>query len=250
VNRMVFQVDTKDLAKLAILGIVGIAVTNFSYYFTVKESTVATAILIQYTAPVLVMVYSVAVSREEQFSGAKMLSLLLALVGCYLAVSGGIAAQVRLSPVALLSGIVSSVSFAYLLIASKHILKKYTTWTMLVYAFGFAGVFWLIVNPPWRILEQNYSASEWGSLWLFAIVSILIPHSMFTASLKMLEASTASIASTLEPIVAIVIAYFALGESLTAAQVVGAAIVVSAILLLQLRSASFVCALKPKGHEN
>ena len=45
--------------KFALIGIVGIAVTNFTYYFTVKESTVATAILVQNVAPVLVMIYAV-----------------------------------------------------------------------------------------------------------------------------------------------------------------------------------------------
>jgi len=234
VDRSVFRIERWDIAKFGVLGVVGIAVTNFAYYFTVQESTVATAILVQYTAPVLVMVYSVVVSREEQVQGFKMISLFLALAGCYLAVSGGASAEIRLSGWVLVTGIASSVCFAFLLIASKRILRKYSTWTMLIYAFGFAGVFWLFVNPPWKILGQQYTAGDWSVLWVFAIVSILIPHSLFTLSLKSLEASTASIASTLEPVIAIVIAYFALGEVLSGVQIVGALAVVAAVILLQL----------------
>ncbi|MBI4427492.1 MAG: EamA family transporter [Ignavibacteriales bacterium] len=240
IDRSVFRVDPRDIVKLAVLGVFGIAVTNFAYYFTVQESTVATAILIQYTAPVLVMVYSVAVSKEEQVQGIKVLSLVLALSGCSLAVSGGSPGEIRLSGWVLATGITSSICFAFLLIASKKILRKYSTWTMLTYAFGFAGLFWIFVNPPWKVMEQGYTVSDWGVLWLFAVVSILIPHSLFTASLRKLDASTASIASTLEPVVAIVIAYFALGEALNMIQTLGAIAVVAAVILLQLRPNRFL----------
>jgi len=236
VHRPVFRVAKRDLPKLAFVGIIGIAITNFSYYYTVKESTVATAILIQYTAPVLVMVYSVFISKDEEMNVSKVASLMLAMLGCYLAVTGGAGAQIHIPPRAFLGGITSSLCFAFLLIASKRILRTYSTWTMLVYAFGFAGLFWLFVNPPWSILAENYTASDWGFLWLFAVVSILIPHSIFTRSLTLLDASTAGIASTMEPIVAIIIAYVALGETLTSIQVLGAATVVAAVLLLQIRN--------------
>jgi len=84
----VFRVRFRELYKFALIGIVGIAATNFTYYYTVKESTVATAILVQNAAPVLVMIYAVMISKEEEFTGIKALSLALALCGCFLAVSG------------------------------------------------------------------------------------------------------------------------------------------------------------------
>lgn len=51
--------------------------------------------------------------------------------------------------------------------------------------------------------------------------------------MRSLEATTVGIASTAEPIVAIVIAYLALGESLTAVQSLGAVIVVASLVMLQ-----------------
>lgn len=238
--RSVFRIQLRDTWKFVILGVFGMAVTNFSYYYTVQESTVATAILIQYTAPVLVMVYSVFVSKEEGLNFAKMASLALAFIGCYLAVSSGSSSVIQLSGWALLTGILSSLCFAFLLIASKRILKRYSTWTMLIYAFGFAALFWLFVNPPWVIVEKGYTPGDWSVLFFFAIVSILIPHSLFTTSLKHLEASTAGIASTMEPVIAILIAYFALGESLSVIQMAGGMAVVMAIVLLQVKPERFL----------
>lgn len=235
-DRSVFRVKASDLPKFALTGTLGIAVTNYAYYFTVQEATVATAILVQYTAPVVVMLYAVLVAREETFNGAKVLALILALLGCWLAVSGGDWSAIQLRGWTIVSGIASSLCYAFMLLMSKHLLRTYSVWTMLTYAFGFAALFWLFVNNPWEIAAQNYSAGDWGVFWIFAVVSILIPNAAFSAGLKILEAGTVGIVTTLEPITAIVVAYLALGEGLTAVQWSGAFAVVAAVALLQART--------------
>jgi len=232
-DRSVFRIERKDIGALILAGVIGIAVTNFSYYYTVREATVATAILIQYTAPVLVMAYAVVVSKEEVLNGIKVIALVLSLLGCYLAVSGGDWAAIQLRGWSLVSGIASSLSFAFMLLMSKRLLRKYSVWTMLVYAFGFSTLFWLFINTPWQIADKAYSAGDWGILFMFAVVSILIPHSLFASGLKLLDASTVGIVTTMEPVVAIVIAYFALGESLGQMQILGGIAVVAAVVLLQ-----------------
>jgi drug/metabolite transporter (DMT)-like permease len=232
-DRSVFKIERKDLRALIPAGVIGIAVTNFSYYYTVGEATVATAILVQYTAPVLVMVYAVLVSKEETFNGIKVIALVLSLLGCYLAVSGGDWTAIQLKGWTVVSGITSSLSFAFMLLISKYLLRKYSVWTMLVYAFGFSTVFWLFINTPWQIADKGYSVTDWGILLMFALVSILIPHSLFASGLKLLDASTVGIVTTMEPVVAIVVAYFALGETLGQTQVIGGMAVVTAVVLLQ-----------------
>lgn len=234
-NRSVFRVDLRDLPKFVLAGTIGIAATNFAYYFTVKEATVATAILVQYTAPVLVMLYAVFIARDESLSGLKVFSLVLSLFGCYLAVSGGNWEAIQLRGWSVVSGIASSVCYTFMLLMSKHLLRKYSVWTMLTYAFGFSTLFWLFVNTPMDIVNRGYTIPDWGILWVFAVISILIPHTMFSAGLKRLEASTVGIVTTMEPVVAIVIAYFALDEALGAVQILGGVAVVAAILLLQVR---------------
>jgi drug/metabolite transporter (DMT)-like permease len=232
-DRSVFRVERKDLGALILTGLIGIALTNFSYYYTVEQATVATAILIQYTAPALVMVYAVLVAKEEVFNGIKVLALALSLMGCYLAVSGGDWTAIQLKGWSVVSGIASSLGYAFMLLMSKRLLRKYSVWTMLVYAFGFSTLFWLFINTPWHIAEMGYSMGDWGILLVFALVSILIPHPLFASGLKLLDASTVGIVTTMEPVAAIAIAYVALGESLGPVQVVGGSAVVAAVVLLQ-----------------
>jgi drug/metabolite transporter (DMT)-like permease len=235
VDRSVFRIPLRDVYKFALIGVIGIATTNFTYYFTIKESTVATAILVQNAAPVFVMIYAVAVTREEEFTGIKVLSLVLALCGCFLAVSGGSLRDVQLRGWTLVSAPASMFCYAFMLIASKRMLRTHGVWSMLVAALGFATLFWLVVNPPWSIVAKGYGAEDWGIFFAFAIVSILLPYIFFSKGLKILEATTAGIITTLEPVIAIVVAWIALGESISTVQIGGGAAVVGSVLLLQVR---------------
>lgn len=81
----ILRVNTRDLWRFALLGIVGVAGSNFTYYFTIKESTVATGILMQYLSPLLVMGYA-AVAKEEEFTLYKLSAAVVSLLGCSLAV--------------------------------------------------------------------------------------------------------------------------------------------------------------------
>ena len=64
-RREALRVPLRDLWRFLLLGVVGVAGSNFTYYFTIKESTVATGILIQYTAPLLVMAYAAWAGRRR-----------------------------------------------------------------------------------------------------------------------------------------------------------------------------------------
>jgi drug/metabolite transporter (DMT)-like permease len=232
-KRSVFRVRGGDVWKLAALGIVGVAVTNYTYYFTVKEASVATAILVQYTAPVWVVLYSGFVARTEKIDSGTVIALVLGLIGCHLAVTGGSWHLIALKGWAAVTGPISAFTYAYEIVGTKELLKRYSVWTLLVYTFGFAALFWIFINPPAQILAKNYTAVDWGYLWTFAVVSILVPHIAFAYGLKLMDASTAGVIGILEPIFAIVIAFFALGETLGIVQSIGAFLVVGAVALLQ-----------------
>lgn len=232
-DRSVFRIKIRDIWKLAVIGIVGLAVTNFTYYFTVKESTVATAILVQYTAPVWVLLYSVWILKEEKLDWITVLSLIVALAGCCLAVTSGSLKDISLKGWALLTGPLSAFSFAYWIISTKQMLKRYSMWTILLYMLGFATVFWLFFNTPLDIIGKNYQAEDWGLLWLFAIVSILIPQAAFASGLRLIDATKAGIIGILEPVIAIGAAYVVLGESLHMVQILGGCMVIAAVTLLQ-----------------
>jgi len=231
-RRDFLRIDPRELWKFALLGCIGVAGTNFTYYFTIKETTVATAILIQYTAPLLVMLYAVW-SGEERFTGAKIIAVVLSLGGCFLAVGAYDREVLRITPLGLLTGIGSIFGFAFLTIFTRSVLKTHGVWTSTFYAMLFASLFWGVLNPPWVVAAQPLTARTWGALVVLAVVSLLIPQTLFFGGLRRIVPSRAIITSTFEPIVAIVSAAWYLGELLEGPQILGALLVIAAILLLQ-----------------
>jgi DME family drug/metabolite transporter len=230
----VLHARPRDLWQFALLGIVGVAGSNFTYYFAIKESTVATAILIQYTAPLLVIAYA-AYAGEEKITGIKVAAALISLLGCFLAVGVYDLSLLKISPLGLLSAIASVFTFAFMNLYTRHLLSRYTLWTVTFYAIGAAAAFWLIIQPPWVIARMDLTADVWAGLTALAVVSVLIPHTLYFSGLRYVVASRAIITSTLEPVVAIVTAALFLGEYLAFGQSLGALIVIGAIVLLQLR---------------
>ena len=233
-RRDLLRVKVRDLYRFALLGIIGGAGSNFTYYYTIRATNVATAILLQYLAPLLVLGYA-AVSREEELSISKILAGVISLIGCFLAVGGERMSLGAISQLGLLSGFASAFCWAFTNVWLRRLLKDYRVWTVLVYSFMFASLFWLLFNSPADIMAYHFSAETCGMFFGFALISILIPHSFYFAGVQYLTASRAIITATFEPVVAIVSAYIFLRETLSPVQICGALLVIAAIGVLQLK---------------
>jgi drug/metabolite transporter (DMT)-like permease len=236
-RRDVLRVNVKDLPRFALLGIIGVAGSNFSYYYIINVSNVATGILLQYMAPLLVLGYAI-LTKDEEVSTVKFLSAIISLAGCFLAVRGERLSLLNLSTFGVIIAIATPSVWAFNTVILRHLLNSYKSWTVTIYAFMFATLFWMFFNPPWKLVSAGYSGETWGVFFLFAIISILIPHSLYFIGVQYLTASRAIITATFEPIVAIGSAYFFLGETLSPIQLVGALFVIAAIVLLQYKKES------------
>jgi len=233
-KRHLLKLQWRDVPKFAALGIFGIAGSNFTYYFTIATTNVATAILLQYLAPLVVLLYA-AITREEKVTPVKLTAGAISLGGCYLAVAGKDFSIISINHLGLLTGLLSAGCWSFSNIWLKRLLKTYNVWTCLVYAFISASVFWLIVNPPTKIIAAQYTPNTWMMFLGFAVISILIPHSLYFSGLRYLTASRGIITATFEPVVAIVAAFFIVNEVLNPVQITGAIFVIVAIVILQIK---------------
>ena len=79
------------------------------------------------------------------------------------------------------------------------------------------------------------SLAGWGWLACLAVVSTVGAVSFFFAGLRRVGPTTASILATVEPLVTVVLAYLVFGETLGPVQLAGGALVLGAVLVLNLR---------------
>ena len=231
------KLPLSDLAFCVVLGAFGVAVSNYFYYVAIQRTNVATAIIVQYTAPVWVLLY-VVMRGEQKLSLQKVLVVALAVTGIALVIGivGGRSnsgSALRLDSYGILAALLASFSFAFYNVAGHRILARYDRWRVLVWTLAAAAAFWLIVNPPWKVAAARYIPAQWLFLFVFSMISVLGAFSLYFLGLQYLEPTRAIIASCLEPVFSIVLAALLLGETLRPIQTLGIVFVLAAIVMVQ-----------------
>jgi DME family drug/metabolite transporter len=227
------RLPSSDLGRCCLLGVFGVAASNYLYYFAIQKTNVATAIILQYTAPVWVLLYLVARGLQKPTS-QRVSAVSLAVVGCALAIGVLDAGAFRLNAMGVIAALLAAFCFAFYNVAGHRVLARYDRWQVLLWTLLAASAFWLMVNPPWKIATAHFSSVQWLFLLTFSLISVLGPFALYFAGLQHLEPTRAIVASCLEPVFSIAIAAIVLGELMRPIQTVGIVLVLIAIVLIQL----------------
>lgn len=233
-GRAGMRMSHRDVFVALLIGVLGVAASNYFYYYAIQVTNVATAIVLQYTAPVWVLIYMV-VRRLQRATMQRLFAVGLALLGIAL-ITGIVGGQLRISLIGILAAEAAALAFAYYNVAIPPLLERHDRWKVLAWLLFGAALFWLVVNPPWRF--PHLSGEQWAFLCLFALTSVLLPFSFYIAGLQYLDATRAIVTSCLEPVFSIVIAAIWLGETVTLLQVVGVMVVLAATVLIQIPDAA------------
>ena len=223
-----------DFLRFLTLGILGVAASNYFYYLAIQRTTVAIAIIVQYTAPVWVLLYMVA-RRLQKLSWKRVASVMFAVSGTTLLVGIG-TGQLHLDSIGLIAALLAAFSFSFYNIGAHNMLMRYDHWIVLLYTTFSAALFWIVLNSPWKIAAAHYSAMQWLFMLFFSILSVLGPFSLYFAGLRHLEPTRAIIASCLEPVFSILIAAMVLAETMKPLQILGMVFVLFAIVAIQIPS--------------
>lgn len=240
-RRELLRIATGDIAYFVILGVLGMAMVQFTYFFAISKIKVAAAILLQYLAPCLIALYSVAFAREK-LTGLTLAAASGATLGCYLVVGAYNFDLLALNKIGLIGGLCAAVSFAFYSIYGERGMRRYNPWTVLFYALLGAAVFWNLAHflwngapAPFASLRQPYSATCWALILYIVVLGTVVPFGLYFEGISRIRSTRASITAMLEPITAGLTAYLLLGETMEPLQLVGGSLVIASVILLQLR---------------
>lgn len=242
IDRPAFRLPRRQWPIMLVLGVAGVALLQASYAAAVQLLPVGIALLLEYTAVLMVAVVAYFVFHE-QVKARLWFAIGLVLAG--LAVVAEVWAS-SLDALGVLFAVVAAICLAlYFLVGERQVAKTsalaVSFWTMLI-----ATVFWSFVSGWWELDASVFSApvdvgGARGSLevpmWLPLAWNIVLgtfaPFLLSLAALRHLPATAAGIVASSEVIFAFAVAWLWLGETLGLVQIIGAAVVLAGIILAQ-----------------
>jgi drug/metabolite transporter (DMT)-like permease len=226
------RVTRHDLPWLAGMGALAVATFQVLWILSVLTNGLSMATVIQCNAPVMVTLLAWVLWREA-LTRQKWAAIALAGAGTFLVSGLTSASDVQISGLGLLIALGSALAYAGITLFAKK-LAGYHSWTILVYAFGFAALALL----PFQLGQPLPQPAGWQAYASFAAL-VLIPtiggYTLYTLGLRHLQASVAAITAMAEVPFAALNGYVFLGERLDPAQALGALIVMGSVALLFLR---------------
>jgi drug/metabolite transporter (DMT)-like permease len=237
------RVHRSELPVLLTFGVLGLAFVQWFYFEAISRLDIGVALLIQYVAPVLVALWA-RFAYHEPVRRRIWASLALSVLGIALLVQ--LWEGLTLDGLGVAAALGSAVTFAVYVLAAERAVTRRDPVSLVCYGFLLASVFWALIQPLWSFpIElvdesvsllgrlEDISLPVWLLMTWMVVLGTIIPFALLAASLRHIPASRAAITAMFEPVAATIFAYAWLGESLTAAQLIGAFVVLAAILLAQ-----------------
>jgi drug/metabolite transporter (DMT)-like permease len=241
--RSSLRVERAELWRLAVFGAIGVAFVQLFYFLAIHRLAIAIALLIQYLGPLLVAIWARTFGHEH-VRRRIWAALGLSLAGLTLMVQ--LWSGVSLDGVGIAFAFLGAVAYAFYLLVAEAEIARRDTISLLAWGFFFATLFWSVVQPWWSFPARTVgrTVSLQGSLadvhvpvwalvlWVIVLGSI-VPFTLIVGSLRHITATRAGVVAMLEPVVATIVAWAWLQESLSGTQLAGAAVVLAGIGLAQ-----------------
>jgi len=222
-----------------------LAVFNSLWTVSVSLNGAALSTVLAYSSPAFTAIAGRVLWREK-LDKLKLGAILLSILGCVL-VSGAYDLESwQANPLGITIGLLSGVAFAgYSIMGKLASERNVNPWTTTLYAFACGAFFLLFLQRPDTILwlsrplsqipvDWQKAAMGWGILLLLSIGPTIGGYGLYTVSLTRLPAVTANLISTLEPIMTTTMAFFLLGERLTAVEIAGGSLTLLGVVLLRI----------------
>ncbi len=233
-NRSAFKVRLKDAWIFVGSGIIALLVFGVCYFKAMDYMSLSAAAILLYTAPCFVILFS-ALLFGEKLTGQKLAAMVLAFAGCCLV--SGIGSGTTITPIGLALGLISGICYALYSIFGRFALNRgYSSLTINFYACLLAAVGATIIGGTEYIDIITQSPSNLGFAFATGLVTCFLPYLLYTYGLNGLENGKASIMASIEPVVATIVGVVIYSEALTPMSAAGILLVLSAIVLLNIKT--------------
>lgn len=216
-----------EALMLLLFGVLGMVGVQYTYFAAIALSNAATATILQYTMPILVILWTAFAERTRP-SGRVLAALVLAVGGVLLLVTRGEWGTLAVSPEALFWGLLSAAGAAFYTVQPKGLIRRWRSslvvgWGMLIGGF-FLSPLASLAAPP-----GLWDLPAYGALAFVVVFGTAAAFSLYISSVAYIEPGEASLLNSMEPLSSILFSVALLGMTFGAAELCGAAAILAAV---------------------
>ena len=228
--------DKKEWAYFALLGFLGITFHQGLQSNGLRTSEAGTTAWIVSTTPVFMALLGWLILKEG-LGWAKTFGILIAFIGVLVVISKGNIGSVSIGRFGAPGDIlilISAVNWAVFSALSRRGLKSYPASLMMFYVMSFGWLFTSLLFIPTNGFAEigNLTSNGWMGVAFLGIFCSGLAYIAWYDALKALTTAQTGVFLYLEPLVTVVVAFFVLGEAITPALLVGGAVILFGVWLV------------------
>ena len=224
---------SKFIIPFLIFSIFGVMSVQYTYFAAVNKLNAATATVLQYIYPVLILLYTSLHNRKiPKFY--EMISIVLAFSGIILIATHGNFSSLQISPIALFWGLTSAFSFVLYTIYPKNLYAKFGLIPIMGWAFFIGGFILFFISGCFK-MKITLDSYSFGLISAISLLGTLIPFLIYGVGVKILGNLKASVLVTVEPITSAILAFILTDVKFTKVDILGFTCILCAVELIALQ---------------
>lgn len=230
---IVFRNVTNTI-QLLIFSTLGMLLVQYAYMASINYGNAAIATLLQYIAPVYIILWFI-IRKKETFKLFDVIAILLTLTGTFLLLANGSLDSLMVSSSSMIWGIISGLSLAFYTIYASNLLSKFPAILVVGWAMLISGILMNFKAPIWQFTMSQIDISVILYLAFGIILGTAMAFFFFIKSLNYLSAKETTLFGTIEPVMAIVASALWLKVVFLPFQLLGIVLIIILILALSLK---------------
>ena len=223
----------KDILKLLNFSFFGLLICQGTFFLTIKYTNAGMATVIQYIGPVIIMLYYCVIGRRWPLP-REVIAIVVSLFGTVLIATHFDFSKLNISTLGLFWGVLSAFGLASYNIFSISLTTKYGVMPIMAWGLLIAGVVVYFTTGS-NYVPDNFTLIDFICMSGVVIIGTILSFSLYLEGVRLIGAVTGSIIGCFEPIAAIIFSFLLLGTTFGTIDLIGAAFILSAVIVLSKR---------------
>lgn len=195
--------EKDGIIGVIVLTVFGSTTVQLTFMCAVKYSNAATATILQYVSPAIVILMMFVVKHQRP-AIKEVICTILAIAGVFFIATHGNVSSLAISVQALIWGLSSAVELAFYTIYPTKLIKKYGIYVVSAWSMFLSGCVLCLVTKPWNC-EGTIDAVTISAMVYMIVFATVIAFSIYSIGVTYIGETKANILATIEPLAAFVL---------------------------------------------